>query len=241
MPSDHVIADVSAFLAAIARSEEAARQGWLITFGVEPTHPETGYGYIRISTELLPGVYRTDAFVEKPGPDIARSYVDEGCYLWNAGIFLVQAGSLKAEMAKHAPDILHAAEAAMAEGRADGSRFYPENEAFATAPSIAIDRAVMERSKRVAAVPVSMGWSDVGSWDALYAAGSADAKGNVVSGNARAIDAKGCLIRSEGPVIVASGVEDLIIVATADEVLILPRGKSQLAQRAAEAAKAGGG
>jgi mannose-1-phosphate guanylyltransferase/mannose-1-phosphate guanylyltransferase/mannose-6-phosphate isomerase len=99
----------------------------------------------------------------------------------------------------------------------------------------------MERSKRVAAVPVSMGWSDVGSWDALYAAGSADANGNVVSGNARAIDAKGCLIRSEGPVIVASGVEDLIIVATADEVLILPRGKSQLAQRAAEAAKAGGG
>lgn len=238
MPSDHVITDVPAFLAAIESAEEAARQGWLITFGIRPTHPETGYGYIRISAGLLPGVFRTGAFVEKPSSDLAQRYLDEECYLWNAGIFLVQAGSLKAEMAEHAPDILRAAQAAMAKGTAVGSRFYPEHEAFASSPSVAIDRAVMERSNRVAAVPVSMGWSDVGSWDALYAVGSADGDGNVISGNAHAIDAKGCLIRSEGPMVVASGVEDLIIVATADEVLILPRGKSQLAQGAAEAAKA---
>jgi mannose-1-phosphate guanylyltransferase/mannose-1-phosphate guanylyltransferase/mannose-6-phosphate isomerase len=237
MPSDHVITDVPAFLEAIARAEEAARQGWLITFGVQPTHAETGYGYIRVADELLPGVFRTGAFVEKPAPDVAQLYLDEGCYLWNAGIFLVQAAALRAEMAEHAPEILSAVEAAMAEGASMGSRFYPEPHSFASAPSQAIDRAVMERSSRVAAVPVTMGWSDVGSWDALYAVGRADDDGNVVSGNAHARGSKGCLVRSEGPMVVASGVENLIIVATANEVLILPRGKSQLAQRAAEAAK----
>jgi mannose-1-phosphate guanylyltransferase/mannose-1-phosphate guanylyltransferase/mannose-6-phosphate isomerase len=237
MPSDHVIADVSAFHAAIAKAVAPVEAGWLATFGITPTGPETGYGYIRRGTEIAAGVARVDRFVEKPDIATAQAYLDEGCYSWNGGIFLFTAASYIAALETYAPAILAAAREAMDKAERQGSRILPDSLAFGRSPEDSIDYAVMEKAERVAVVPVEMGWSDVGSWDALHEIAVKDGDGNAHHGEIMAIDTANCLIRSEGPLVAAIGVRDLIVIATGDAVLIMPRGDSQQVKRAIEMLK----
>jgi mannose-1-phosphate guanylyltransferase/mannose-1-phosphate guanylyltransferase/mannose-6-phosphate isomerase len=240
MPSDHVIADVAAFRAAIDAASAVVDQGWLATFGITPDAPETGYGYIRTGAEIAPGVRRAERFVEKPDRATAEGYLAEGCYAWNGGIFLLRADAYLAALDAHAPAIAAAARGAMAKARIDRGFVYPDAAAFAASPDESIDYAVMERAERVAVAPVEMGWSDVGSWDALHAIADKDADNNAHHGEVVAIDTGGCLIRTSGPLVTAVGVTDLIIIATHDAVLVLPRGSSQDVKRAVEALKRDG-
>lgn len=240
MPSDHQVADVAAFRAAVAAAVPAALEGWLVTFGIVPDRPETGYGYIAQGEALGEGVFRAARFAEKPDAQTAQAWIGQGGWLWNAGIFLFRAAAYLDALAAHAPDILAAARAATAGAGAGTVRLRPDAQAFAAAPSRAIDRAVMEHSPRVAVVPVEMGWSDIGSWDALHALGPHDADGNNVTGDGVAVGSRGCLIRTDGLAVVALGVEDLVIVATERAVLVMPRKDSQRVKEAIDALVARG-
>ncbi len=240
MPSDHVIEDCPAFIAAIERAMPLVEAGWLVTFGITPDKPETGYGYIRRGGEVAPGVHKVDAFIEKPDLERARTYLADGNYSWNGGIFLFRADAYIAALERFEPDMLAAVRASLEGAAREGAMIIPAAEAFLSSKSESIDYAVMERAEQVAVVPVEMGWSDVGSWDALHMLGKPDAAANVIQGDVVAIDTRGCLIRSEGPVVTAAGVDDLIIVATHDAVMILPRGSSQEVKKIVEALKARG-
>lgn len=237
LPSDHFISDGEGFAADVAASSGAADEGWLVTFGIAPERPETGYGYIRAGEDIGEGVRRAAAFVEKPGAETAAGYLADGSYSWNAGIFLFRAGAFLEALAKHAPDIASGAAEAMGAARRDRARLWPGADALARVPPVSIDVAVMEKHGRVAVRAASFGWSDVGSWAALHAVSEQDPQGNALSGDVVAIDAAGCLIRSDGPVVAAIGVRDLIVVATERSVLIVPRGQSQRVQEAVEALK----
>lgn len=234
MPSDHVIADVEAFHAAIARALPLVRQGWLVTFGITPDQPETGYGYIRLGSRLAEGAYRVDHFVEKPDIISAQAMLDEGSHVWNAGIFLFRADAYLAALEHHQPAMMAAIGKAMdAAGR--GSRIVPNADHFSQCPSDSIDYAVMEKADQVAVLPVSMGWSDIGSWDALHAINACDEDGNACTGDVMAIETRNCLIHSDGPRVALVGVEDLIVVASGKDILILPRGRSQDVRKVTEA------
>jgi mannose-1-phosphate guanylyltransferase/mannose-1-phosphate guanylyltransferase/mannose-6-phosphate isomerase len=237
MPSDHVIADLPGFHGAIERARPFAAQGWLVTFGIEPDAPETGYGYIALGAEQGPGVHAVARFIEKPDEARARDMLAQGGHAWNAGIFLFSARAYIEALAAYQPEMLAAARAALERGAREGNVLLPATEAFASCPSDSVDYAVMERSDKVACVPVAMGWSDVGSWDALHALTAKDAAGNALRGPGYPIDSAGNFLFSEGPAVTLVGVEDLIVVATADEILILPRGASQRVRQAADLAK----
>lgn len=238
MPSDHVIADRPAFIAAVQKAAALAADDWLVTFGIEPDAPETGYGYIEQSDALADLGYRVGRFVEKPDRATAESFLSQGGYHWNGGIFLFSAGGYLDALTRHAPDVAAAARAAFESGVQDGSHFRPEAHSFDQCPSISIDYAVMEKAERVAMVPVSMGWSDVGSWDALHEISEKDESGNALSGDTLAIDTANSLIRSDGPKVTTIGVDNLIVVATADAVLVMPRGESQRVKEIVETLKA---
>jgi mannose-1-phosphate guanylyltransferase len=234
MPSDHVITDTSAFMAAIDAALPLVERGWLATFGITPDAPETGYGYIRTGEEAAPGAYRVDHFVEKPDAATAEAMLAQGGYVWNGGIFLFRADAYLRALAEFAPAMLDAARESMNAATRTGQRILPETQAFAASPSDSIDYAVMEKADRVAVIPVSMGWSDIGSWDALHTL-NADTGGNAHSGDVIALDTANCLLSSDGIRIAAVGVSDLIVVASGDSVLILPRGQSQNVKRIVEA------
>lgn len=236
MPSDHVIDDVPAFHAAIHAAMPLVADGWLVTFGISPTGPETGYGWIDVGEEAAPGVHRVARFVEKPPKDKAEAMFASGHHVWNGGIFLFRADIYLGALASYAPEMLAASQEAMEHAVRDGTRIFPEAEAFARSPADSIDYAVMEKAPRVAVVPVSMGWSDVGSWDALHEL-SKDADGNAHRGEVLAIDTANCLVRSDGIRVALVGVEDLIVVASGNDVLILPRGRSQEVKKLIEAMK----
>jgi mannose-1-phosphate guanylyltransferase/mannose-1-phosphate guanylyltransferase/mannose-6-phosphate isomerase len=237
MPSDHVIGDETAFRAAIDRAAPLAEQGWLVTFGIEPERPETGFGYIKLGEALAEGVHKVERFVEKPPLTDAQRMLREGGYAWNGGIFLFRAGAYLEALGRHASDMLAPVREAMGKARRSGARIHPDAERFAASPSDSIDYAVLEKAERVAVAPVSMAWSDVGSWDAVHALGPADELGTVASGKVVQLDTSNCLIRSDGPTVAALGVSDLIVVATGKHVLILPRGRSQEVKRLLEAVK----
>lgn len=236
-PSDHRIADLDAFHKAIATAAPLAQQGWLVTFGITPDRPETGYGYIRGGESIADGAFRVERFVEKPDAVTAQAYLDEGMYSWNAGIFLMRAGAFIDALGLYAPAMLTAARAAMEGAVREGAYIRPSADAFMTSPSDSIDYAVMEKAENVAVVPVDMGWSDIGSWDALYALSDKDAHGNVHLGDVLSFNSARCMVRSEGPLVALSGVEDLIVVATGDAVMILPRGESQDTKNVVDALK----
>jgi mannose-1-phosphate guanylyltransferase/mannose-1-phosphate guanylyltransferase/mannose-6-phosphate isomerase len=237
MPSDHVIADVDAFHAAIQVAMPLVAEGWLVTFGIDPQAPETGYGWIHVGEEISGGVHRVVKFVEKPPRDKAEAMLAAGDHAWNGGIFLFRADIYLGVLAAYAPEMLLACQHAMAGARTDGCRVYPDAGAFAASPSDSIDYAVMEKADRVAVVPVSMGWSDLGSWDALHAISDMDEAGNVHQGEVIAIETANCLVRSDGVRVALVGVEDLIVVASGNDVLILPRGRSQEVKKLIEAMK----
>ncbi|WP_375398337.1 mannose-1-phosphate guanylyltransferase/mannose-6-phosphate isomerase [uncultured Sphingomonas sp.] len=237
MPSDHVIADPDSFHAAIHAALPMVEQGWLVTFGIDPQSPETGYGWIRIGEPIAPRVHRVASFVEKPPRDRAEAMLASDDHAWNGGIFLFRADVYLNALSTHAPPLLAASQRAMAGARHEGSRLYPQAEAFAASPSDSIDYAVMEKAERVAVVPVAMGWSDLGSWDALHQISTCDAANNVCRGDVVAIESEGCLVQADGVRVALVGVTDLIIVANGKDVLVLPRGRSQEVKKLIEAMK----
>lgn len=227
MPSDHVIADGEAFAATTAALLPMVEDGWLATYGISPTGPETGYGYIQTGEVQATGVHAVARFVEKPDAARAADMIASGDHVWNGGIFLFRADIYLGVMAIHAPEMLAAAQTAMAKAERFDNQILPDAEAFAACPSDSIDYAVMEKADRVAVAPVSMGWSDVGSWDSLHEIGIKDHGGNTTIGAVRLSEASGNLIHADGIRVSVHGVDDLIIVANGNEVLILPRGSSQ--------------
>jgi mannose-1-phosphate guanylyltransferase/mannose-1-phosphate guanylyltransferase/mannose-6-phosphate isomerase len=235
LPSDHLIKDQAGFLAAVDRARSLAEQGWIVTFGIRPDHPETGYGYILQGEPLGEGAFAAEAFVEKPDAVTARAYVDAGTYHWNGGIFMFRADAMLAALGEHAPDILDGTRSAWEKSQSQGIKVFPDPDAFGSVRSQSIDHAVMERAAKVAVVPVEMGWSDVGSWDAIAASSPCDADGNVLTGDVLAIASRNCLVRSEKRLVVVAGVEDLVVIETGDAILILPKGESQRTKDAVEA------
>jgi len=231
-PSDHHISDVSAFHDAIMLARPEAEVGRIVTFGIEPDHPATGFGYIAAGKGE--GVRPVARFVEKPPQDRAEAMLAEGGHYWNAGIFLALAQTWREELRRHAPAVLEAATEALEQGTRDGQVIRVAEEPFAQSPAKSIDYAVMEQSDRVAVVPVSMGWSDVGSWTAVFDALEKGEGGNVVVGDALVIDSYANLIRSDGPKIAAIGVDDLVIIATRDAVLVTKLSHAQKVREAAE-------
>lgn len=227
MPSDHAIGQPEAFRDAVAAALPFARDGWLVTFGITPDGPETGYGYIRLGGTLGERVRRVERFVEKPDRATAEAMLAEGGHAWNGGVFLFRADAYLDALATHEPAILESVAAAMAGSMRTERRIAPDADLFAACPAVSIDYAVMEKAERVAVTPVAMSWSDVGCWDALHALGPLDEAGNLATGDVLLQEARNCLVRSSGPLVAARGIEDLIVVATDDAVLILPRGRSQ--------------
>jgi len=232
MPSDHVIADTEAFDAATAALLPLVEDGWLATYGISPTGPETGYGYIQMDAEQADGVHAVARFVEKPDAPRAAEMIAKGDHVWNGGIFLFRADIYLGVLAVHAPDMLAAAQAAMDKAERYDNQIHPDPIEFAGCPSDSIDYAVMEKAAketggRVAVAPVSMGWSDVGSWDSLHEIGLKDDAGNVTTGAIRIDVSTGNLIHADGIRVSVHGVDDLIIVANGNEVMIMPRGSSQ--------------
>jgi mannose-1-phosphate guanylyltransferase / mannose-6-phosphate isomerase len=233
LPSDHIIADEAAFAVAIERAAAAARAGVLVTFGITPERPETGYGYIRRGEPIdgVTGVFRVAEFVEKPALDIAQRYVASGRHFWNGGMFLFPAGLFLAELERARPEIVASCKEALTRARRDDDFIRLDKDAFEVCPADSIDYAVMERTARAAVVPASMGWSDVGSWDALWEISDKDAAGNAILGNVVAEDTRNCYLRSEAGLVAAIGIEDLVVVATADALMLAPRDRTQEVRR----------
>ncbi|MFN3795974.1 mannose-1-phosphate guanylyltransferase/mannose-6-phosphate isomerase [Sphingobium yanoikuyae] len=238
MPSDHVIADLPAFHEAIIRALPLVADGWLVTFGIQPDGPETGYGYIQMGTLCGAMVHQVERFVEKPDVANAQRMLDEGNHAWNAGIFLFRADAYLSAMERHQPEMLAAVRASMDEAKRDGAHVFPDAKTFFECPSDSVDYAIMEREKQVACVPVSMGWSDVGSWDSLHAVSIRDTGDNAVRGDALLLGAKNCLVHSDGPRVTLVDVDDLIVVVSQGDVMILKRGESQKVRKVTDALKA---
>ena len=227
MSSDHVIADVAAFQAAAHAALPMVEQGWLVTFGITPDSPDTSYGYLKMGDEIAGGVHRVERFIEKPPLADAQAMLAAGGHAWNSGIFLFRADAFLGALAVHQPDMLHAAQQAMAKAARDGARILPDAATFAASPAESVDYAVMEKAERVAMVPVSMGWSDLGSWDALHEISARDTAGNAHKGDVVAVETENCLVRADGVRVALVGVSDLIVVANGRHVLVMPRGRSQ--------------
>ncbi len=228
LPADHHISNTEAFLAAIAKGATLAEDGHLVTFGVLPSGPETGYGYIKRGKAIEgTGAFAVERFVEKPDLETAKSYLAEGGYDWNAGIFMFRADTILDEMRKHCPEIAARAGEAVVKGVRDLDFLRLDAEAFGASPSNSIDYAVMEHAANVAVVPADMGWSDIGSWSALWEIGEKDESGNVISGDVLTADTKNSYIRAENGLVATVGVENLIIVETGDVMLVASRDRVQ--------------
>ena len=240
MPADHLIENESAFRAAVDAATDLAAQDWLVTFGITPDYAETGYGYIRQGESLGDG-YRVDRFVEKPDLATAERYVAEGTYAWNSGMFLFKARSFLDELARLAPGILHAAQAAYAASVRDLDFIRINKDDFAASPNDSIDYAVMEKTDRAAVVPVSCGWSDIGSWSSLWSVAKRDGDDNRHEGDVISIDTKGSLVRaSERRMIATIGVEDLVIIDTPDATLVARKDRVQDVKTVVDHLKAAG-
>ncbi|NQV83839.1 MAG: mannose-1-phosphate guanylyltransferase/mannose-6-phosphate isomerase [Rhodospirillales bacterium] len=228
-PSDHAIGNAEAFAAAVATGLGAAAQGKLVTFGVVPDHPATGYGYIQKGDAIdgAEGCFAINSFTEKPDAATAEQYISQGDFFWNGGIFLFSAATFIRTLEALRPDMVAACRKAVEGASADLDFFRPNEAAFEACPSESIDVAVMERTPDGAVVPVDMDWHDVGSWSALWSISEKDDDGNVLIGDVIAHDAKGSYLRSDGPLLTAVGVENMVIVATGDAVLVGDRGASE--------------
>jgi mannose-1-phosphate guanylyltransferase/mannose-6-phosphate isomerase len=224
LAADHQIADPTGFRRAVARGA-AVGDKRIVTFGISPSGPETGYGYIQRGAALADGVEAVVRFVEKPDLATAQSYLDAGDYAWNGGIFLFSPTVFLTELRANRPDIADGALAAIPSG--GGTTLYLDAAAFAACPAESIDYAVMEHTKLAAVAPCDIGWADVGSWSEVWRLGDKDAAQNVSRGPTVVLDTKGSLIWSDGPVVATVGVEDLIVVATKAGVLVMPKARAQ--------------
>ena len=229
LPADHVIHDATGFAHAVARASQAAERGFLTTFGIHAHAPETGFGYIH-QGEPIEGchhIFTVREFVEKPDRDTAARYVDSGKYSWNSGMFLFRVDSLIEEMNQLRPDILLACRTALEQSSQDLDFTRLDTDAFTACASESIDYAVMEHTRKAAVVPVSIGWSDIGAWDALWQVSDKDADGNAVRGDTILNDTHNSLVRAESRLVVALGMQDCIIVETPDAILIANKTHAQ--------------
>ncbi|MEO8367251.1 MAG: mannose-1-phosphate guanylyltransferase/mannose-6-phosphate isomerase [Pseudoxanthomonas sp.] len=238
LPSDHVISDVAAFQAAVRAAEPAAREGRLVTFGIVPTGPETGYGYIR--AEAGKGVRAVAEFVEKPDADTAAKYLASGEYFWNSGMFLFRAGAYLAELERQQPAMLAACRAALAAARRDVDFVRLDKDAFAACPSDSIDYAVMEKTAQASVLPISVGWNDVGSWAALWDIAEQDGNGNAHHGDVIAEGCHNTLAWGDGRLVALLGLQDVVVVDTADALLVAHRDHVQDVKRIVSELKAAG-
>jgi mannose-1-phosphate guanylyltransferase/mannose-6-phosphate isomerase len=233
MPSDHVLTQHDQFRRAAERAAALAHQGYMVTFGVPPSSPETGYGYIRAGRAVDADVSFVDAFVEKPDAATAAEYLASGRFLWNAGIFAVRASVWIDAIGNWRRDILAACERAYRQGKRSGNFWQMDADAFAACPADSIDYAVMEKIPAAASgleavvVRLDAGWSDVGAWDALWDIGAKDADGNVVHGDVHAADTKNALLISQSRLVACVGLEDVIVVETPDAVMVARKDKAQ--------------
>ncbi|GGF54329.1 alginate biosynthesis protein AlgA [Azorhizobium oxalatiphilum] len=228
MPADHLIKDTAAFHDCVERGVEGAKAGRIVLFGVPATEPVEGYGYIGCTdAPTADGCLPITCFVEKPDAATARGYVEQGTYYWNCGIVIATAATLLKELERLAPDVLAACLAAL-DGSSDGSGFSRlALAAFAACPSVAFDVAVIEKTDLAALVPARFDWADLGSWSAIWGAAGKDDRGTVLHGDVLAQDTSGCYVRSDGPLVSVVGVENLIVVATPDAVLVMPKHRDQ--------------
>jgi len=224
LPADHLISDGAAFAAAVGRAADLARDGELVTFGIEPTRAETGYGYIE-KGDVIEGGFRVASFKEKPGADEAARLFADGAHLWNSGMFVFTAGRIVEEARRHVPELVAGVSGVMPAGR---SGMLKIGDGFVAVASISVDHAIMERTGHAVVVPLDAGWSDVGSWQAVWEQSAKDGSGNVVSGEVLTFDVAGSYLRSTSRTIAIAGVEGLVVVETPDVVLIVPVDRSQL-------------
>ena len=229
LAADHVIRDAATFRATVAAGMAAAEAGQLVTFGIVPTAPETGYGYIEAAHSLLGANAPVPIarFVEKPDRATAEQFLATGRFTWNSGMFLFKASAILAELERLAPEVVSACRSSLEHDSADLDFLRLEREAFASCPSVALDVAVMERTDRGAVLPLEAGWSDVGSWSALWETADQDSDGNVLRGRVISEGSSNCYLRSEHRLVVGLGVEDLVVVETDDVVLVAHRDRAQ--------------
>ncbi len=230
LPADHLIQDIPAFHAAIAEAVLLAQAQYLVTFGIVPTHPETGYGYIQAGAALsVANCRKVAAFVEKPDAETAAGYLSSGEYFWNSGMFVFKAKAYLEELGQQAPDILEACERAFDNVSLDIERDFQRVDAqdFLACPSNSIDYAVMEHTQQAVVVPLAAGWNDIGAWSSLWAVSKQDAQGNVVQGDVMMEFCKNSYLRSEYRLLAALGLEDLVVVETADAVLVAHKDRVQ--------------
>ena len=229
LPADHVIEDIPAFQAAVNQGDAMARQGSLVTFGIVPGSPETGYGYIQ-KGQALPdrsGAFRISRFVEKPDLETARGYVDSGEFCWNSGMFMFKASAIRDELEALAPDIMEQCRTAVNKGREDLDFYRVDREAFERISGDSIDYAVMEKTDKGVVIPLDAGWNDLGSFDALWQTGQKDQYNNVTSGDVLVHDVKDTYVHAESRLVTAVGLDGFVIVDTEDAVLVAPRDKVQ--------------
>ncbi|MBV8753433.1 MAG: mannose-1-phosphate guanylyltransferase/mannose-6-phosphate isomerase [Hyphomicrobiales bacterium] len=237
LAADHVIFDLELFRAACLAGRDAAEEGRIVTFGIRPSAPKTGYGYIRPGAALgHAAVHAVAAYVEKPDEATAGRYVADG-YLWNSGNFLFRADVLLDELARYAPEVAQAADAAVTNATTDLGFVRLDAEAFARAPQISIDYAVMERTERAAVVEGRFRWSDVGNWAAIFEVTERDAAGNAAHGPAVALDAQDCLIHADDVLTAVVGAKDMMVVASRDAVLVVPRERAEAVKELVAALK----
>jgi mannose-1-phosphate guanylyltransferase/mannose-1-phosphate guanylyltransferase/mannose-6-phosphate isomerase len=229
LPSDHIIRNTVEFALAVATAAQTAEAGYLVTFGITPTAPETGYGYIRAGAPIpdIDGAYSIERFVEKPNLDTAIGYLAEGDWSWNSGMFVFPVAFMLEELARFEPAMTEATRQAVSEAEHDGAVVTLDRAAFGEAPSKSIDYALMEPTEKSAVVPVDLGWSDVGSWSALWEIADKDESQNVLIGDVMVEKTAGSYLRSHGPLIATLGVDDMIVVATGDVVMVAAKHRAQ--------------
>ena len=239
LAADHVIADKQAFTEAVKKAVPLAEAGNLVTFGIAPTEPHTGYGYIEVG-DAVAGAYQVRSFKEKPDTVTASKYVDDGRYYWNSGMFLFKASKYLAELDAHRPDIFAACERAIAGISADLDFMRIDAEAFALCPHDSIDYAVMEKTNDAVVVPMDAGWNDIGTWSSLWDVTEKDDNGNAVSGDVMLLDTKKSLVRADDKFVALIGIEDAVVISTKDVVLVANKERVQDAKVVATKLKASG-
>ncbi len=237
LPADHVITQAEPFKQAIAKANTLAEQGYMVTFGIVPTAPETGYGYIKTGDSIDQASYRIEQFVEKPDQNTAQRYLEAGGYYWNSGIFAFKAGRFLQELGQYRPDILAACQKAMENAEQDQDFLRPEKEAFLACPSDSIDYAVMEKTDQAAMIPLDAGWNDIGSWSALWDITDKDSQGNAISGDVLALDSQDSFLLSSNKLVVTVGIDNLIVVETDDAVMIAHKDRVQDVKEAVDQLK----
>ena len=227
LSADHVIQDVESFHQAINIASNQAQEGKLVTFGIVPTDANTGYGYIKASKDNTDGVYKVEEFVEKPDLKTAQTYLEQGNYLWNSGMFMFQAHTFINELTTHSPDIVTSVNNAVNNAGQDLDFIRLEKQSFESSPSDSIDYVLMEKSNNVVVVPLDAQWNDIGAWPALYDIGNKDANGNVTKGDVIIQDTTNTYINADHHLVVAIGVDNLIMIDTPDATFIATQDKAQ--------------